>query len=43
MVVGATPRLDKLRRGETIPRPVIAAQIAPCEGRRPALTRFSPW
>jgi hypothetical protein len=35
VVVGATLRLGKLRRGETIPWRVIAAQIAPCEGRGP--------
>jgi hypothetical protein len=29
VVVGATPRLGELRRGETIPWRVIAAQIAP--------------
>jgi ApbE superfamily uncharacterized protein (UPF0280 family) len=33
VVVGATPRLGELRRGETIPWRVIAAQIAP-PGRR---------
>jgi len=33
VVVGATPRLGELRRGETIPWRVIAAQIAP-RGRR---------
>ncbi len=33
-VVGATPRLGELRRGETIPRRVIAAQLAPRERRR---------
>jgi len=33
VVVGATPRLGELRRGETIPWRVIAAQIAPCERR----------
>ena len=32
-VVGATPRLGELRRGETIPWRVIAAQIAPRERR----------
>jgi hypothetical protein len=32
-VVGAAPRLGELRRGETIPWRVIAAQIAP-PGRR---------
>ena len=32
-VVGATPRLGELRRGETIPWRVIAAQIAPREHR----------
>ena len=32
-VVGATPRLGQLRRGETIPWRVIAAQIAPGERR----------
>jgi hypothetical protein len=31
VVVGATPRLGELRRGETIPWRVIAAQIAPRE------------
>jgi hypothetical protein len=34
VVVGATPRLGELRRGETIPWHVIAAQIAPRERRR---------
>jgi hypothetical protein len=29
VVVGATPRLGELRRGETIPWRVIAAQLAP--------------
>ena len=29
VVVGATPRLGELRRGETIPWRVVAAQIAP--------------
>jgi hypothetical protein len=33
VVVGATPRLRNLRRGETIPWRVIAAQIAPRERR----------
>ena len=33
VVVGATPRLGELRRGETIPWRVIAAQIAPGERR----------
>ena len=33
VVVGATPRLGELRRGETIPWRVIAAQIAPPERR----------
>jgi hypothetical protein len=33
VVVAATPRLGELRRGETIPWRVIAAQIAPREGR----------
>ena len=33
VVVGATPRLGELRRGETIPWHVIAAQIAPRERR----------
>ena len=33
VVVGATPRLGDLRRGETIPWRVIAAQIAPRERR----------
>jgi len=32
-VVAATPRLGELRRGETIPWRVIAAQIAPRERR----------
>jgi hypothetical protein len=53
-VVGATPRLGELRRGETIPWRVIAAQMAPRErhgshrqdGARPgpvgALDRCSP-
>ena len=40
-VVGATPRLGELRRGETIPWLVIAAQIAPGE-RRGSLTRWNP-
>jgi hypothetical protein len=31
VVVGATPRLRELRRGETIPSRVIAAQITPHE------------
>ena len=31
VVVGDTPRLGELRHGETIPWPVIAAQIAPRE------------
>jgi hypothetical protein len=35
VVVGATPRLGELARGETIPWRVIAAQIAPREGRGP--------
>jgi hypothetical protein len=35
VVVGATPRLGELRRGETIPWRVIAAQIAPCDRRGP--------
>jgi hypothetical protein len=36
VVVGATPRTGELRRGETIPWRVIAAQIAPreCRGSR---------
>jgi hypothetical protein len=34
-VVGATPRLGELARGETIPWRVGAAQIAPREGRGP--------
>ena len=34
VVVGATPRLRGLRRGEMIPWRVIAAQIAPRERRR---------
>jgi len=33
VVVGATPRLGELRRGEPIPWRVIAAQIAPRERR----------
>ena len=33
VVVGATPRLGALRRGETIPWRVIAAQLAPRERR----------
>jgi hypothetical protein len=33
VVVGATPRTGELRRGETIPWRVIAAQLAP-RGRR---------
>jgi hypothetical protein len=33
VVIGATPRLGELRRGETIPWRVIAAQIAPRERR----------
>jgi hypothetical protein len=33
VVVGATPRLGELRRGETIPWRVIAAQLAPGEHR----------
>jgi hypothetical protein len=33
VVVAATPRLGELRRGETIPWRVIAAQIAPRERR----------
>jgi hypothetical protein len=33
VVAGATPRLGELRRGETIPWRVIAAQIAPGERR----------
>ena len=35
VVVGATPRLGELRRGETIPWRVIAAQSAPRERRGP--------
>ena len=35
VVVGATPRTGELRRGETIPWRVIAAQIAPGERRGP--------
>jgi hypothetical protein len=34
-VVAATPRLGELRRGQTIPWRVIAAQIAPRERRGP--------
>ena len=33
VVVGATPRLGELRRGQTIPWHVIATQIAPRERR----------
>jgi hypothetical protein len=33
VVVGATPRLGELRRGQTIPWRVIAAQITPGERR----------
>ena len=33
-VAGATPRLGELPRGQTIPRRVIAAQLAPGERRR---------
>jgi hypothetical protein len=33
VVVGATPRLGELRRGETISWRVIAAQLAPRERR----------
>jgi hypothetical protein len=33
VVVGATPRTGELRRGQTIPWRVIAAQIAPGERR----------
>ena len=33
VVVGTTPRLGELRRGETIPWRVIAAQMAPRERR----------
>ena len=33
VVVGATPRLGEVRRGETIPWRVIAAQIAQRERR----------
>jgi hypothetical protein len=35
VVVGATPRLGELSRGETIPWRVIAAQLAPGERRGP--------
>jgi hypothetical protein len=35
VVVGATPRLGELARGETISWRVIAAPIAPREGRGP--------
>jgi len=35
MVVGATPRLGELRRGQTIPWRVFAAQIATGERRSP--------
>ncbi len=34
VVVGAAPRAGELRRGETIPWRVIAAQLAPRERRR---------
>ena len=43
VVVGATPRLGELRRGETIPWRVIAAQLAPRErrgSRRPDAARL---
>ena len=33
VVVGATPRLGELPRGQTIPWRVIAAQLAPRDGR----------
>jgi hypothetical protein len=33
VVVGATPRTGELRRGETIPWRVIAAQLAPRQHR----------
>jgi hypothetical protein len=33
VVIGATPRLGELQRGETIPWRVIAAQIAPRDRR----------
>ena len=33
MVIGATPRTGELRRGQTIPWRVIAAQLAPGERR----------
>ena len=39
VVVAATPRLGELRRGETIPWRVIAAQLAPRQRRGGALTR----
>ena len=35
VVVGATPRLGELPRGETIPWRVIAVQLAPGERRGP--------
>jgi hypothetical protein len=35
MVVGATPRTGELRRGQTIPWRVVAAQLAPGERRGP--------
>jgi hypothetical protein len=35
VVVGATPRTGELRRGQTIPWRVIAAQIAPGERQGP--------
>ena len=42
VVVGATPRPGELRRGETIPWRVIAAQLARRERPRLALIRGSP-
>jgi len=42
VVVGATPRLGELRRGETIPWRVIAAQLAP-RGHRGSRSRDGTW
>lgn len=33
VIVGTTPRLEQLRRGETIPWRVIAVQLAPRDRR----------
>jgi hypothetical protein len=38
VVVGATPRMGELRRGETIPWRVISAQLAPRERRTSRLS-----